>query len=147
MSALALAAVSSVSAQDAHTLKLAPLRVTLDQHTKEAIIDFTVQDNSDGAYTACSYKALGAVTSDWILCTDRSSSFNFATQIDDIEYFKFLVGHLAAAPIGSVIAQDILNHYAGSPVYRCTDRAAPIGLETDFEIVDGSDVIAQPVKR
>jgi hypothetical protein len=56
MPALALAAVSSVSAQDAHTLKLAPLRATLDQHTKEAIIDFTVQDNSDGAYTACSYE-------------------------------------------------------------------------------------------
>jgi hypothetical protein len=56
MSALVLAAVSSASAQEAHTLKLAPLRVTLDQHTKEATIDFTLQDNSGGAYTTCSYQ-------------------------------------------------------------------------------------------
>ncbi|KAL3444709.1 hypothetical protein BJX65DRAFT_310706 [Aspergillus insuetus] len=147
-STLLLAAVSSVSAQEAHTLKLAPLRVTLDQHTKGATIDFTVQDNSGGAYTTCSYEwTLGAATSDWVLCTDKSFSFNFPTQIDDIENFKFLVGHWAPAPVGSVIAQAILNSHAGTPVYKCTDRAAPIGLETDCEIVEGSDVIAQPVKQ
>ncbi|KAL3485272.1 hypothetical protein BJX62DRAFT_243117 [Aspergillus germanicus] len=148
ISAVVLAVVSLVSAQDAHILKLAPLRVTLDQHTKEATINFTVQDNSDGAYATCSYEwTLGAATSDWIPCTNRSFSFSFPTQIDDLENFKFLVSHSAPAPVGSVIAHANLNSHAGTPVYKCTDRAAPVGLETDCEIVEGSDVIAQPVNQ
>jgi hypothetical protein len=73
--------------------------------------------------------------------------YSFPTQIDGVENFKFLVSHSAPAPGGSVIAQAILDSQARSPVYKCTDRAASGGLETECDIVEGPDVIAQPVNQ
>ncbi|KAL4936607.1 hypothetical protein BDV06DRAFT_227727 [Aspergillus oleicola] len=146
-----LAAASTASAQfgDTHVLKLAPLSVKTLTESRTARIDFTVQDLTGGAYTTCSTAwTIGALESTtWFPCTDSAFSFNFPTGISDVEDFNFLIAHSAPEPVGSVIARAILNSHAGTPVYICKTPGATPGTETECNIVEGSDVVAQPVNQ
>ncbi|KAL4967795.1 uncharacterized protein BDV14DRAFT_197437 [Aspergillus stella-maris] len=146
-----LAAASTARAQfgDAHVLKLEPLSVKTLTESQTARIDFTVQDLTGGAYTTCSTAwTIGALDSTiWFPCTDSSFAFTFPTGIDDVEDFDVLISHSAPEPVGSVIARAILNSHAGTPVYVCKTPGETPGTQTEGAIVEGSDVIAQPVNQ